>query len=245
MTKKTPLPAHSLKYTFAIPVVLSLTAPVDLKMQNVVYACADNMVGNPTGPNGEVICGNPNPPPPPPVDQCDKTTPTPQKDPACISTSRGFDLSLKKYVDNLSQDAQPGSAVAKNPNDVFAYVIRVSNIGPSPTSGITTVRDTLPAGVSATGAATGIGWTCAYDTLTLTCMSSQVVASGSAYSDISVPVKVTATSGTITNYAIVHNPSETNPCKTDNSLPTGNETSCEKDSKNIDPALIKLGTDST
>ncbi len=71
------------KYTFTVPVILASTAPVNINMQNVVYVCADNMVGNPTGPNGEVICGNLNPPPPPPPNQCTPTN-NPQKDPACI-----------------------------------------------------------------------------------------------------------------------------------------------------------------
>ena len=81
--KATPLPAYSGIYTFTVPVVLATNAPVDINMQNIVYACADNMPGNPTGPNGEVICGNINPPPPPPPGQCTPTN-NPQKDPACI-----------------------------------------------------------------------------------------------------------------------------------------------------------------
>lgn len=82
-TKLTALPANSGLYTFTVPVVLSTIAPVAVNMQNVVYVCANNMVGNPTGPNGEVICGNNNPPPPPPPAQCTPTN-NPQKDPACI-----------------------------------------------------------------------------------------------------------------------------------------------------------------
>ena len=84
LSKKTDLPGYSGIYTFTVPVVLATNAPVNINMQNVVYACAANMVGNPTGPNGEVICGNVNPPPPPPPGQCDKTNPNSQKDPACI-----------------------------------------------------------------------------------------------------------------------------------------------------------------
>ena len=83
-SKLTPLPANSGVYTFTVPVVLSANAPININMQNVVYVCADNVVANPTGPNGEAICGNINPPPPPPPGQCDKTNPNSQKDPACI-----------------------------------------------------------------------------------------------------------------------------------------------------------------
>ena len=66
-----------------MPVVLASGAPVAVNMQNVVYVCADNVAANPTGPNGEVICGNNNPPPPPPPNQCTPTN-NPNKDPACI-----------------------------------------------------------------------------------------------------------------------------------------------------------------
>jgi Domain of unknown function DUF11 len=53
-----------------------------------------------------------------------------------------FALSLKKYVDN--DDAQPGMPVYKNMGDTFNYRIRVTNNGPAPTSGVTTVTDSLP-----------------------------------------------------------------------------------------------------
>lgn len=45
--KKTPLPANSGKYVFAIPVTLSNTTPIGVNMQNVAYACADNLATNP------------------------------------------------------------------------------------------------------------------------------------------------------------------------------------------------------
>ena len=82
--KKTDLPANSGIYTFTIPVVLSQNAPTGISMQNVAYICASNATANPTGPGGEVICGNTNPPPPPPPGQCNPLNPNSQKDPACI-----------------------------------------------------------------------------------------------------------------------------------------------------------------
>ncbi len=45
--KKTPLPANSGKYIFTIPVTLSNTTPIGVNMQNVAYACADNLATNP------------------------------------------------------------------------------------------------------------------------------------------------------------------------------------------------------
>lgn len=83
-TKNTPLEANSGIYTMSIPVTASLAIPNNTSFQNIAYICATNATNNPTGPNGEVICGNPNPPPPPPPGQCDQTNPTSQKDPACI-----------------------------------------------------------------------------------------------------------------------------------------------------------------
>lgn len=45
--KKTPLPANSGKYIFTVPVTLSNTTPIGVNMQNVAYACADNLATNP------------------------------------------------------------------------------------------------------------------------------------------------------------------------------------------------------
>lgn len=83
-TKNTPLEANSGLYTMTIPVTVSPTIPNNMSFQNIAYICAANATNNPTGPNGEIICGNTNPPPPPPPGQCDQTNPTAQKDPACI-----------------------------------------------------------------------------------------------------------------------------------------------------------------
>ena len=45
---------------------------------------------------------------------------------------------------------------------------------------------------------------------------------------------------TIRNDATVHNPNEKpNSCYKDNRMPNGNEQSCENDSKNTDPAVVK------
>ncbi len=242
MTKKTDLPANSGVYTFTIPVRLADTAPVGVNMQNVVYACASNNPNNPTGPNGENICGNPNPPPPPPPDQCDKTNPNSQKDPACIVVpGAGFDLAVKKYVDTINQDAQPGSAVTVNTNQLINYIIRVTNRGPATATGTTTVVDRLPAGVTASGIVTAQNWSCTYSGVTLTCKTLQVVASGAVFTDITVPVRVTATAGQgVTNYAVVHNPNESNPCYTDGRMPSGDESSCTRDPANTDPAVINV-----
>lgn len=239
--KKTDLPGHSGKYIFTVPVSLSLTASLGQDMQNVVYACAKDMTGNPLGPDGNPVCDTTNPPPPPPSNQCDATNPESQKDPACIKVTPSFDLSVKKYVNTDANDAQDAAhALSTTTNASINYIIRVKNNGVDSSTGITTMKDKLPTGVTASGSATGTGWSCSYSGAFLTCISSQVVASGSSYPDITVPVKVTLGAGTsATNYAVVYNPYELNPC-TLGSTPTGNETSCDKDPANIDPAVISV-----
>lgn len=177
----------------------------------------------------------------PDPEPCQPTNPnynptTGKCDPATVIVG-GLDLAIKKYIE--TNDAQPGSPVSKNTNEGLNYIIRVQNVSSVTATGTTTVRDTLPVGVTASGAATGTNWTCGYSGTTLTCTTLQQVGSGAYFTDITVPVKVTAGANTtVINYAIVHNPNETNPCYADNRMPGGNETACEKDSKNIDPAVL-------
>jgi uncharacterized repeat protein (TIGR01451 family) len=242
LSKKTDLPANSGLYTFTIPVVLATTAPVFVNMQNVVYACAANVVANPTGPNGEVICGNVNPPPPPPPAQCDQTNPNSQKDPACIVvTGSGFDLSLKKYIG--TNDAQTAAlGVSTTTTAVLSYVIRVTNSGPESSSGVTTVQDILPTGVVLDGTVSGTSWTCSTTSVMITCTSTLIVGSGSTYPDITIPFRVTATAGqSVTNIAAVDNPLEENRCMTTTSLlPTTSSTYCTRDTLNSDPAVLTV-----
>lgn len=242
-TKKTPLEANSGEYRFTVPVKLAPNLAANTNMQNVVYICAEDMTTNPKGPNGEDICGNTNPPPPPPTGQCTDTPPGQQKDPACIVIG-GLDLSIKKYVD--SNDAQPGSPVSKNTNDTFNYVLRVK-VESGTSTGATTVKDILPAGIELNGTATGSGWTISWNGKTMTATSTQVVTTGNYFADITIPVKLTAGAGqTIRNDATVQNPNEKpNSCYTDNRMPNGNEQSCEKDPKNTDPAIVKTPTPPT
>jgi hypothetical protein len=121
------------------------------------------------------------------------------------------------------------------------YIIRVKNEGPQTTTGTTTVRDTLPTGVVGSGAVTGALWICTSSGADISCTTTQIVSSGSTFTDIIVPVRITAgASATVTNYAVVYNPDELNPCKTDASMPVGNETDCAKDPKNIDPAQFTI-----
>jgi len=67
------------------------------------------------------------------------------------------------------------------------YFLVVTNSGLGPTSGVVTVNDVLPAGLTAT-AIGGTGWTCTLGTLT--CTRSDVLAAGASYPVITVTVNV-------------------------------------------------------
>lgn len=116
------------------------------------------------------------------------------------------------------------------------------NNGPADTTGTTTVRDILPAGIEYTGAVNGNGfWSCAISDRVLTCTTTSTISHIALFAPvIEVPFRVTATSGTIKNIASVDNPNETNRCNADGSLPSTDTASCTKDPTNSDPAFITV-----
>ncbi|MCM3873895.1 MAG: DUF11 domain-containing protein, partial [Pyrinomonadaceae bacterium] len=67
------------------------------------------------------------------------------------------------------------------------YSVTVTNSGFAATSGVVTVTDTLPAGLTAT-AISGTGWSCVLGTLT--CTRSDALAAGSSYPVITITVNV-------------------------------------------------------
>src|SRR5439155_296868 len=80
-----------------------------------------------------------------------------------------------------------------------AYTLTVSNAGSGPTSGLVTVTDTLPAGLTATRL-NGTGWTCTL--ATLTCTRSDVLGAGQSYPSITLTVNVAANApASVTNTA--------------------------------------------
>jgi uncharacterized repeat protein (TIGR01451 family) len=106
-----------------------------------------------------------------------------------------------------------------------SYTITATNSGPAPTSGLVTVTDTLPAGLTAT-AISGTGWTCVLGTLT--CTRSDALAAGSSYPVITLTVDVSSTApGSVTNSATVSGGGENN---------TANNTA--NDPTTIDPAAL-------
>jgi hypothetical protein len=91
-----------------------------------------------------------------------------------------------------------------------SYAIGVDNVGGFTTSGPTTVTDTLPAGLTYTGA-TGAGWTCSAAGQVVTCVHNGPIAAGG-----SAPITIDVAVGTnppaaVTNSVSVSNASDENP----------------------------------
>ncbi|WP_189093886.1 beta strand repeat-containing protein [Deinococcus ruber] len=88
------------------------------------------------------------------------------------------------------------------------YTLTPSNsAGTLATSGTLTVIDTLPSGITPgwTGTAPGNGnWACTFSGQTVTCTnSSDTIAAGANGANIVLPVNVSGTAGTVTNYASI------------------------------------------
>jgi LPXTG-site transpeptidase (sortase) family protein len=91
------------------------------------------------------------------------------------------------------------------------YTVTATNSGNVPTSGTVTVTDTLPAGLTPTGAA-GPGWTCPAPVgQVVTCTRADVLAGPASYPPITVTVTVLqGAASSVTNTASVSGGSETN-----------------------------------
>ncbi|WJH32738.1 DUF11 domain-containing protein [Paenibacillus sp. CC-CFT747] len=95
------------------------------------------------------------------------------------------------------------------------YTIVVSNSGQIPSSGVVTVTDALPSGLTAT-AMSGAGWTCSLSPLS--CTRSDALAPGGTY-PVTLTVNVAGDApGTLVNTAAVSGGGETN---------TGNNTATD------------------
>ncbi len=90
------------------------------------------------------------------------------------------------------------------------YTLTATNSGNVATSGTVTVTDTLPAGLTPTGAA-GAGWTCPAPVgQTVTCTRADALAAGSSYPPITVTVSVLQSApNSVTNQASVSGGGET------------------------------------
>jgi uncharacterized repeat protein (TIGR01451 family) len=81
------------------------------------------------------------------------------------------------------------------------YVLSVTDVGASPTSGVVTVTDTLPSGLTLTGLA-GNGWSCVL--ASLTCTRSDQLAAGASYPSITLTADIAMTApASVTNTAVV------------------------------------------
>ncbi|QRP63640.1 DUF11 domain-containing protein [Rhodanobacter sp. FDAARGOS 1247] len=86
-----------------------------------------------------------------------------------------------------------------------SYNLLVHNNGPDAAQGVTTVTDTLPAGLTY-ASASGSGWTCAAAGQLVTCTSTNTVASGANLPAITLNVNVAASAAaSISNTATVSN----------------------------------------
>ncbi len=110
------------------------------------------------------------------------------------------DLTLtKSHVGNFTR----GSSAS--------FTIPVSNVSLlGATSGVVTMNDTLPIGLTPTSA-TGTGWTCSVSGQTLSCTRSDSLAKSSSYPSITVNASVSqAAPATVTNTAVIGGGGEAN-----------------------------------
>jgi len=92
-----------------------------------------------------------------------------------------------------------------------SYTIPVSNVSPyGPTSGVVTINDTLPLGVTPMSAS-GTGWTCTVSGQTVSCARSDVLPASSSYPSITLSAAVAQSApATVTNTAVVAGGGEAN-----------------------------------
>ena len=97
------------------------------------------------------------------------------------------------------------------------YTLIVTNLGSGPTSGMVTVTETPPSGLTLTGMS-GTNWTC---TTLPTCTRSDALAPTQSYEPITVTVNVSATApSSVTNTASVSGGGDTGPANNSASDPT-------------------------
>jgi len=96
------------------------------------------------------------------------------------------------------------------PGGSVTFTLTPNNIGPAATTGLVTVTDTLPAGLTATAISGPSPWVCAAPP-TLSCTRSDSLAPNASYSPITVTASIAATAtGTLVNNAQVGGGGETN-----------------------------------
>jgi YVTN family beta-propeller protein len=126
--------------------------------------------------------------------------------PPAPAPSAAADLTLTKTHTGSFTQGQAGAT----------YVLTIRNGGSGATSGVVSVRDTLPAGLTAAGMS-GSGWSCTVSTLT--CTRSDTLAASASFPSITVTVNVSSSApSSVTNTASVSGGGESN---------TGNDTATD------------------
>jgi uncharacterized repeat protein (TIGR01451 family) len=101
-----------------------------------------------------------------------------------------------------------------------SFSIEVENVGPVPSSGLVTVTDTLPSGLTATSVA-GPGWACviAPSKTQFACARTDALTPGASFPpiDLQVAVATSAPLGSLTNTATVTGGGDTNPANNSDS----------------------------
>jgi uncharacterized repeat protein (TIGR01451 family) len=118
---------------------------------------------------------------------------------------------------NYTAATPPDLTITKSHTDTFRqgdtadhYTISVGNAGGGATSGLVTVTDTLPTGLTPT-AASGTGWQTSISGSTVTATRSDALAAGSSYPALTLTVSVAANApASLTNMAVVAGGGETN-----------------------------------
>lgn len=140
------------------------------------------------------------------------------------------------------QKSAPASVSVNTP---FNYVLTLSNVGASATSGAITVSDNVPAGLTINSVVAGANFSCtAAPTNPVVCTSSTSVAAG-ALNVPAVTINVTATgTGAVTNVATVSGGGDTTPG--DNSTPpvgtTVNPPGPNLVMQKTAPSIVTVGT---
>ncbi len=129
--------------------------------------------------------------------------------PATIANTDIPDLTIAKtHTGNFTQGA------------TGTYTITATNSGGQASSGVVTVSDTLPSGLTPT-AASGTGWSCTISGQTVTCTRSDALAVNSSYPPISLSVAVASNAAaSITNTATIAGGGQTNTSNDTASDPT-------------------------
>ncbi len=152
------------------------------------------------------------------------------------SVSGGGDLNTANNTANdvTSINPPPDLTVTKTHAGIFyqgqtaqTFTLTVRNSGTGPTFGTVTVRDILPAGLTATNIS-GTGWTCVI--AAVSCSRSDALAANSSYAPVSVTVEVAANAtGSPSNIATVSGGSQQN---------TGNDTALDQIFILVPPDLV-------